>query len=255
MRAFELPGLPSSLRFHDLPGEDPPILFIHGLGCASSCDYPRVAADPALAGRRMLLVDLLGFGFSDRPEDFGYAVEDHADTVSALLEGLGLAAVDVFGHSMGGAVAIAVAARNRERVRRLVVSEPNLDPGGGPFSRPMAARPEADYVAGGHAESVRQAFADGHHIWAATLRAASPLAVHRGAVSLVRGGSPSWRELLETLPMPRTIVFGARSLPDPDTERLPRSGVSVRIVPDAGHSMAFENAFGLARVLRDALMS
>lgn len=65
---------------------------------------------------------------------------------------------------------------------------------------------------------------------------------------------PSWRELLETLPMPRTIAFGARSLPDRDTERLPRSGVSVRIVPDAGHSMAFENASGLARVLRDALM-
>ncbi|MCU0291607.1 MAG: alpha/beta hydrolase [Thermoanaerobaculaceae bacterium] len=253
MRSFELAAWSCNLRFHDLPGRDPAILFVHGLGCASSCDYPRIAADPALAGRRMLLVDLLGFGFSDRPHAFGYTVEDHADTVSALVTGLGLSAVDVFGHSMGGAVAIVVAARNRQRVRSLVVSEPNLDAGGGPFSRPIAARPEADYVAGGHAESVRQAFADGHHIWAATLRAASPLAVHRGAVSLVRGGSPSWRELLETLPMPRTIVFGDRSLPDPDTERLPRSGVAVRIVPDAGHSMAFENPSGLAQALRDAL--
>lgn len=255
MRAFELPGLSSSLRFHDLPGDGPPIVFIHGLGCASSCDYPRVAADPALAGRRMLLVDLLGFGFSDRPEDFGYAVEDHADSVSALLDGLGLTTVDVFGHSMGGAVAIVVAARNPERVRRLVVSEPNLDSGGGPFSRPIAAQSEAEYAARGHTEDVRRAFAEGHHIWAATLRVASPLAVHRGAVSLVRGGSPSWREQLGSLPIPRTIVFGSRSLPDPDTERLPRSGVRVVIVPDAGHSMAFENPFGLAAALREAFMS
>lgn len=253
MRAFELPGTTWTLRVHDLPGSDPPIVFLHGLGCACSCDYPRVAADPALAGRRMLLVDLLGFGFSDHPDEFGYAVEDHAQSVSALLDDLGLTIVDVFGHSMGGAVAIVVAARNRERVRRLVVSEPNLDPGGGPFSRPIAAQSEAEYVARGHAGDVRRALADGHCIWAATLRVASPLAVHRGAVSLVRGGSPSWRDLLETLPLPRTIVFGERSLPDPDAERLPRSGVAVRIVPDAGHSMAFENPSGLAQALRDAL--
>ncbi|HNX52076.1 MAG TPA: hypothetical protein PKL08_18045 [Thermoanaerobaculaceae bacterium] len=63
MRAFELPGTSSFLRFHDLPGRDPAILFVHGLGCASSCDYPRIAADPALAGRRMLLVDLLDMRF------------------------------------------------------------------------------------------------------------------------------------------------------------------------------------------------
>lgn len=253
MRSFELAAWSCNLRFHDLPGRDPAILFVHGLGCASSCDYPRIAADPALAGRRMLLVDLLGFGFSDRPAEFGYAVEDHADALGALIAGLALPPVDLAGHSMGGSVAIVVAARNPGKVRRLVVSEPNLDAGGGPFSRPIAEQREADYVAHGHTEGVRKAIAEGHPTWAASLRVSSPLAVHRGAASLVRGGSPSWRELLETLPMPRTTVFGDRSLPDPDTERLPRSGVAVRIVPDAGHSMAFENPSGLAQALRDAL--
>lgn len=253
MQAFELPGTSDSLRFHDLPGSDPPILFVHGLGCASSCDFPRVAADPALAGRRMLVVDLLGSGFSDRPTGFGYAVEDHAGTLGALIDGLSLPLVDLVGHSMGGAVAIVVATRCAEKVRRLVLSEPNLDAGGGPFSRPIAQQREAAYVAHGHAKGVRTAVAEGHRTWAASLLVSSPLAVHRGATSLVRGGSPSWRTQLEALPIPRTVIFGSRSLPDPDAQGLPQLGITVRVVAEAGHSMMWENPSGFAQAVRAAL--
>ncbi len=80
-----------------------------------------------------------------------------------------------------------------------------------------------------------------------------PLAVHRGAASLVRGGSPSWREQLTGLHIPRTIIFGEKSLPDPDTERLPKSGVVVRIVKNAGHSMIWENPSGYAQAIAEAL--
>ncbi len=253
MRALELAGTSCRLRFHDLPGSGPPILFVHGLGCASSCDYPRVAADPALVGRRMLLVDLLGSGFSDRPRDFGYSVEDHAGTLGALIDGLSLPSVDLVGHSMGGAIAIVAATLNPRKVRRLVLSEPNLDAGGGTFSRPIARQSEADYIANGHAEAVRSAVTEGHTIWSASLMVSSPLAVHRGATSLVRGGSPSWRQQLGTLPIPRTVIFGAKSLPDPDTERLPQVGVTVRVVPDAGHSMMSENPSGFAEAVRASL--
>lgn len=57
----------------------------------------------------MLLVDLLGYGFSDRPMNFAYTVEDHAQTIVALTDHLSLSALNLFGHSMGGAVAIAAA--------------------------------------------------------------------------------------------------------------------------------------------------
>ncbi|WP_342363064.1 alpha/beta fold hydrolase [Terrarubrum flagellatum] len=101
MKSFDTGFRGAALRYHDLPGDSAPLIFIHGLRCASSCDYPEIAADPALRGRRMLLVDLLGAGFSDRPTDFGYAVSDHAQTVAALVQELGFASVDLFGHSMG----------------------------------------------------------------------------------------------------------------------------------------------------------
>lgn len=68
----------SALRYHDLAGQGPPILFVHGLGCAGSCDYPAVARAPSLVDRRVVLVDLLGYGHSDRPAEFGYTVADHA---------------------------------------------------------------------------------------------------------------------------------------------------------------------------------
>ena len=253
MRDFEVPGTSWRIRFHDLPGNDPPLMLVHGLGCASSCDYPRIAADPALAGRRMLLVDLLGAGFSDKPAGFGYAVEDHAETLRALMRGLSLPVIDLFGHSMGGAIAIETATRNHGRIRRLVLGEPNLCAGGGDTSRSIAAYSEDDYVARGHEETTRNAAAAGDTTWSASALLWSPAAVHRGATSLVRGGAPSWMDQLGALPIPRTVIFGESSLPDPNTERLPRIGVAVRIVRDAGHSMAWENPSGVAEAISAAL--
>jgi len=253
MRSLLVKYAQATMRYHDLPGNGVPVMFIHGLGCASSCDFPRIAADPELAGRRMLLVDLLGSGFSDRPDNFGYAVDDHARSLCELIDTLQVATVDVVGHSMGGSIAIVLAAWNRAKIRRLVVSEPNLDPGGGSFSKPIAEQNESDYVLRGHDRAVERARAEGNSIWAGSLMTSSPLAVHRGALSLVRGSSPSWRELLRELQMPRTVLFGGRSLPDPDAERLPRFGIAVRVVEDAGHSMIWENPSGYARAVRESL--
>lgn len=253
MQSFLLDSPQASLRYHDLPGEGPPLLFVHGLGCASSCDYPRIAADPALAGRRVLLVDLLGSGFSDRPIGFGYTVADHAGCVAALVDHLAPDAVDLFGHSMGGAVAIVAATLLGGRVRRLVLGEPNLDPGGGEFSRRVASVPEADYVARGHDELVAASRSEGRDLWAASLSISAPYAVHRGAASLIAGSRPSWRDMLVGMAMPRTVIFGEASLPSLDTEALPRDGVAVSIVPKAGHAMAGENPAGLAAALREAL--
>jgi pimeloyl-ACP methyl ester carboxylesterase len=253
MRALTIPRWKAVLRYHDAPGPGRPLVMLHGLGCASSCDYPRVVLDPALARRRFILIDFFGSGFSDHPADFPYTVEAHAETVVCLADTLGLESFDVFGHSMGGSVAIVVAGLLRDRVARLVAGEPNLDAGGGEFSRGIAGGGEVAYVAEGHARLMRDAAARGNIIWTGSMARSYPPAVHRAASSLVRGGTTSWRDLLYGLPMKRTIVFGEASLPDPDTEALPAHGVNVEIVPRAGHSMAWDNPEGLARALDRAL--
>lgn len=60
----------AQVRWHALPGKGDPVVFIHGLGCASSYEYPRIVADPAFAGRRAILIDLPGYGYSERPASF-----------------------------------------------------------------------------------------------------------------------------------------------------------------------------------------
>lgn len=241
------------LRFHDLPGEGVPIVVVHGLGCAASCDYPAVARDAALASRRVVLVDLLGYGFSDKPATFAYGIDAHADTVCELVRHLDAGPVDLVGHSMGGAVAVAAAVKLGKSVRRLVLTEPNLDPGGGTYSRGIAAQAEAQYVSRGQAIDVRDAIAAGDHAWAGSLGVALAQAVHRDAVSLVEGTQPAWRARLLGLAIPRAMIFGERSLPDADHAGMPAHGVEVDVVPHAGHSMATENPAGLAAALARCL--
>lgn len=50
------------LRYNDFPGDEPAILFLHGIGCAGSFDYPQVAAQEELRNHRCILIDLLGAG-------------------------------------------------------------------------------------------------------------------------------------------------------------------------------------------------
>ena len=253
MRSLMLEGFGDAIRFHDIPGTGRPLVFLHGLGCASSSDYPRVVCDGALGRRRFLLVDLPGHGFSARPAGFGYSVESHAAIVVELLEQLGVAEYDLYGHSMGGSIAIEAASLRPARVAHLVVAEPNLDAGGGIYSRRIADYSEEGYAAHGHAEIIREETEAGNHNWAGTMACAGAVAVHRSAVSLVRGGAVSWRARLLALPMPRTLLIGELSLPNPDTGRLPAAGVKVAIVPATGHSLMWDNPSGLAAAIDEAL--
>lgn len=148
MNSFYSSQAGGNVRWLDLPGRGEPIIFIHGLGCASTYDYPRVAADPALAGRRTILVDLPGYGYSDKPPSFGYRIGDQAGVIVELLDCLGLTRCYLYGHSMGGSVAIEAAERLAERVLGLLVAEPNLYPGAGCTAGASRNKPKSALLPG-----------------------------------------------------------------------------------------------------------
>lgn len=249
MQTLKLNDHQCTIRYHDMPGTGVPLLFIHGLGCAASCDYPAIADHPALSKRRRILVDLLGYGFSDRPENFGYQSTDHARVLITLINELGIDTLDVYGHSMGGAIAIEVAQQLPHRVKHLILSEPNLDTGGGEFSKVIAAIDEATYRASGHQTVIDKAAAFDKGTWSASMRVAASYAVHRSASSLVHGVTPSWRERLYQLSMPKVVIFGEHSLPHPDFDGLPKDGVQTALLDNAGHAMAWEQPTGLAELI------
>lgn len=249
MKTYVVKGPNAGMRYHDLAGDDTPILFIHGLGCASSFDFPQVAATRDLASHRRILVDLLGTGFSDKPDEFGYSINDHADYLVEFIDALGVGECVLYGHSMGGSIAISAATRMAGQLKALILSEATLDSGGGFYSRKVAGYSEVDYLKAGHAQMIRDSLDESNPNWAASLSASSPRAISREALSLVKGSDPSWRELLYSLKIPRTYIFGELSLPRQDYEELQQK-VNVEIVKNAGHSMMWENPEGLAAAIK-----
>lgn len=253
MKSLGIAQTGAMLRYTEFKGGGPPLLMLHGLGCASSFEYPHVAQAAALRKHHTLLIDLLGFGFSDRPDDFGYRVSDHAAAIAELVRKRQFETVNLYGHSMGGTIAIEVADLLGAGVENLILSEANLDSGGGVFSRVIADQGEDAYVSEGHSGTVASALAGGNDAWSATMRCALPRAVFHGAQSLVEGSSPDWRHRFLKHPARKAFIFGEKSLPDPDTDALAKAGVSVLTVKNAGHSMGVENPEGLAKAIATVL--
>ena len=253
MKEFVLKSHESRIRYHDLPGDGAPIVFIHGLGCAGSFEYPQVAAQKELSGNRRILIDLLGSGYSDKPDDFGYEVGDHAAYLLDFVSHLGLDGFTLFGHSLGGAVALSLADRCRDRVGRVILSEANLDAGGGSTSRAIAAYDADDFVNDGFETIIRENQAASNEMWAASFSVSSPQAVYRISKSAIEGATPSWREILYSLSCPKTFIFSEDALPDPEMQRLSDHGVHIEVVENAGHSMAWENPKGLAVAIRNGI--
>jgi pimeloyl-ACP methyl ester carboxylesterase len=100
------------------PRDGDPIVLIHCFSCA--LDWwdgmrPRLEAD-----HRVVAVDLLGHGGSEKPGS-GYTPENQAKLVAEALAKLRVGDAEVVGHSLGGAVAVALAERAPRLVRRVAI--------------------------------------------------------------------------------------------------------------------------------------
>ncbi len=99
-------------------GGERAVLLLHG-SPGSSADF--LALGPRLAGERFVVApDLPGFGHSER-RVADYSIAAHAEYALALLDELALGTVDLVGFSMGGGVALELAARRPEAARSLTL--------------------------------------------------------------------------------------------------------------------------------------
>ncbi|MFI9392257.1 alpha/beta fold hydrolase [Streptomyces bauhiniae] len=241
------------IRWVELPGSDAPRVYLHGLGATAAAYFAEAAAHPLIAGHRTLMVDLLGHGLSDRPQDFDYSLASHAGALAAALTGAGVTGAEVIAHSMGGAVAIVLADRHPELVSRLVLVDANLDPAepvrGALGSSGIAAFSKAEFVAGGWEEVRDRAGA----FWWATMRLTDRTALHRSATGLARGTVPTMRELLVRSDVPRTFLYPEADGPLPGADRLREAGVSVVAVADCGHNVMLDAPEAFASLVAAAL--
>lgn len=108
-------------NYHDL-GSGFPLLMIHGSGPGVSGFVNwRTVMGTLAEKRRVIIPDMVGFGFTDRPDGQVYDVDAWVNQAIGLLDALGIRQADIVGNSFGGALALKLAIRHPERLRRIVL--------------------------------------------------------------------------------------------------------------------------------------
>jgi pimeloyl-ACP methyl ester carboxylesterase len=110
------------------PRDAAPIVLVHCFTCSIAW-WDRMI--PLLEGdHRVVAIDLLGHGGSEKPES-GYSIESQAGLVAEALGRLGVRDATVVGHSLGGPISVALAERSPRLVDRIAIldSIPDLDYG------------------------------------------------------------------------------------------------------------------------------
>lgn len=100
-------------------GEGPPLVLVHGVAMRGA-DWTTLLR-PLAKRHRLYVIDLLGYGQSDKPRDGDYSIATQAEILRGFLDALALRKPDIAGVSMGGWIALTLASREPERVNRLVL--------------------------------------------------------------------------------------------------------------------------------------
>lgn len=109
-------------HFHRM-GSGIPILFLHGSGPGVSAWANWRLTLPFFVenGFEVFAPDIVGFGYTERPENFEYTHKNRVKHVVDFIKHFDLWDLNIVGNSMGGALALAVALEIPERIRKLVI--------------------------------------------------------------------------------------------------------------------------------------
>jgi 2-succinyl-6-hydroxy-2,4-cyclohexadiene-1-carboxylate synthase len=236
----------------EVRGAGPPLVALHGFtGSAAvwrALTFPR---------RRIVAVDLPGHGASPPPSEEG--LPETADALVAVLDRLDVRAADWLGYSLGGRVALHVAVRHPERVRRLVLE--STSPGiADPVARAARAADD-DALAATIARDGLEAFVDRwmaqplfrslHRLPPATLARSRALRLANAPAGLaaalrrlsVGRQTPLW-DVLGDVRVPTLLIAGADDAQYAAAARAMAERLShptVCVVPNAGHTTHLEN--------------
>jgi len=108
------------LRYHYVDeGAGPPLLMLHGNPTWSF--YWRNLVLALRDRYRAIALDHIGCGLSDQPQHYRYTLDQHVENVVRLLHALDLQNVTLVAHDWGGAIGLAAALREPQRIARMVL--------------------------------------------------------------------------------------------------------------------------------------
>jgi len=232
------------------------VVFLHGWGGGKEC-FAGVFSSDALKDYSICTIDLLGFGESEKPEDFSYDLLDQANIVALAVNSLNAKKVYLVGHSMGGSIGL-LAAPQVKNLAVFIGAENNLAPdGSGADSRTIAKRPF--WLFKSSTLPLLKSLLRVHpkrsmRVWARLYDEASPLALYRSVQSLV-----TWSDSGKLLPLftalPRkAYIYSTNGKRRKDV--VPKLDKSITYkVPASGHALMTDNPDGfygaVAGIIRD----
>lgn len=232
---------------YETAGEGDPIVFIHGFGLDLQMWDPQW---PAFAQRhRVIRYDLRGYGSSSLPA----GPYSHADDLLALIDFLGAAPAHLVGLSLGGRVALRVAAQAPEQVRSLTLADSAMD--GHIWSADWLRRwrKMTDAAKSGDLAAAKKLWRE--HILFGPANEQRPVAealrtmIERYSGWHLQhadpGSAPAWQaETLARLGLPTLVLVGERDLPDFQSiaRRLSRQmpAAELQTILGAGHMSNME---------------
>jgi N-formylmaleamate deformylase len=240
-------------------GSKPPLVLLHGLTGSGACWIPLARG---LEGEYdVVMPDARGHGNSGTPLS-GYRYEDYAGDVVGLIQGLGLTAPVLLGHSMGGLIAAVVASQFATAVRGVVWADPT-------FLSPERQREvhESDVV-----EQHRRLLTfDREDVLAqARVRHAhrrpefvelvtqARLKTRIGAFDVLTPPNPDYHQLVSTICVPILLVIAENGVVSLETA-LELQHLNPRLqleqIQDAGHGLAYDQPERFEAVVRSFLRS
>lgn len=115
------------LAFSDYDGGGAPVVLMPGLLFSRELHHP-LAEELSRRGHRVILLDPLGHGTSDRPRDmYVYSMSVFADDAAALLDHLGIDRAVVGGTSLGADITLEMASHHPERLAGMILEMPALE--------------------------------------------------------------------------------------------------------------------------------
>ena len=115
----------NGLRYHytEFPAPGEKVFLLHGFG-SSTASWERVAPLLQKQGLHVYALDMMGFGYSDKPRDRAYDPVALTDSVNEWLDAMDLHDVTFVGNSLGGGIGMLMTQRHPDKIKRLVAVDP-----------------------------------------------------------------------------------------------------------------------------------